>query len=364
VRIGRAVLPEAAHDGHFGAIPTWLGIAAATAAMLPALNCLQRGQVGIVKLYLLLLGFRLLMRCRGALGATAAGMVFALPITLKIIPLVPVALVAGQRLVVAWYARAKAAWSQAGGLALGLAAGLALCLFVVPGALVGWQANSRHLGVWWNSVAARAESTSEDNFAGDSTTVRNQSLTNAVHRFGNWAHYYFAGGPHDDLSMNQRRAAPPLLMDTPLVDSVLMAARVGIACLAVAVSFRMARAQDTLGLAAAFGQACVATLLLFSIARGHYYVMLFPAVALVGLWLLREGRVKTAVAMALVPCLLSIGHYAFLYSAGRVGWLGLTTTLWYLAASALLLGPHRRAAQAVLAPSEPAPAHVERPLAA
>ena len=32
------------------------------AALLPALNCLQRGQVGVAKLYLLLLGFRLLGR--------------------------------------------------------------------------------------------------------------------------------------------------------------------------------------------------------------------------------------------------------------------------------------------------------------
>ena len=36
----------------------WLGTAAVLTALLPTLNCLQRGQVGVVKLYLLLLGLR------------------------------------------------------------------------------------------------------------------------------------------------------------------------------------------------------------------------------------------------------------------------------------------------------------------
>ncbi len=37
----------------------WLVTAAVLTALLPTLNCLQRGQVGVVKLYLLLLGVRL-----------------------------------------------------------------------------------------------------------------------------------------------------------------------------------------------------------------------------------------------------------------------------------------------------------------
>ncbi len=42
-------------------LPDWLAWAAAIAALLPTLNCLQRGQVGILQLYLLVVGIRLLL---------------------------------------------------------------------------------------------------------------------------------------------------------------------------------------------------------------------------------------------------------------------------------------------------------------
>jgi hypothetical protein len=363
VRIAGRLRPGEPRDGPFGPIPTWLGIAAVTAAMLPALNCLQRGQVGVAKLYLLLLGFRLLVDRRAALGPLAAGGAFALSITLKITPIVPVAVAIIDKWTGAWFSRSKSAWTRAAAVTAGTAAGLAICLFVLPGALVGWQANSRHLSTWWHTVAERAESTSDDDFAGDSTSVRNQSLANATHCLGNWVHYYFAGGPHDHGPQQLRRGGPGLLMDAPWVDRILLGVRALAGCLIVAVGARMARSGDKLGEAAAFGLACAATLVIFSIARAHYYVMLLPAVTFVSWWLLVGGRRRMAVALAIVPCVLVIGHYVLVPFAGRVGWLGLGTTLWYLTACTALLWPPRAAAAQAPGASA-APTVSERPLAA
>ena len=51
----------AGEAGPLRRLPEWLPWAAAIAALLPTLNCLQRGQVGILQLYLLVVGFRLLL---------------------------------------------------------------------------------------------------------------------------------------------------------------------------------------------------------------------------------------------------------------------------------------------------------------
>ena len=365
VRIARALLPHEPDRGIFGPMPDWLGIAAVTAAMLPALNCLQRGQVGVAKLYFLLLGFRLLIAGRAHFGPLAAGCLFAFPVVLKITPAVPVAMAIGQQWTAAWSAKTRRAWSRGGSLCLGTAAGLAVCLLVLPGALVGWRANLDHLNTWWNKVALHAESTAANDFAGDTTTLRNQSLTNATRHLGNWAHHYFAGGPHDNGPEQLRLGGTGLLMDAPLVDAVLMVVRAIVACLTVAIGFRMAKAQDRLGQAAAFGMACAATLILFSIARGHYYVMLLPAVGFVGLWLLHHDRRGWAVTLSIVPCVLVISHYALLDIAGRIGLLGLGITVWYLAAGTVLLWPERTAAaQAGASPKLPKRAAAVRPLAA
>lgn len=365
VRIARRLLPDDPADGIFGPIPTWLGAAAVTAAMLPALNCLQRGQVGVAKLYFLLLGFRLLVESRTVIGPLVAGCVLGFPIVLKITPVLPVAITGFQQLTSACYARARAAWARAGAFWLGTAGGLAVFLLLLPAALVGWQANLHHLGTWWNEVAIRAESTSADDFAGDSTTVRNQSLTNAAHRLGNWAHYYFSGGPHEHGPAQLRRGGPGLLMDAPLVDHVLWVVRVGALGLVTAVGFRMARAQDQLGQAASFGLACAATLIVFSIARGHYFVMLLPAVTFVCLWLLRQGRANLAAVLAIVPGVLVIAHYALLDFAGRIGLLGLGTTLWFLTACVSLLCTRRLAAlQAGASPPFVPVSAIDRPIAA
>lgn len=341
VRIARALLPDEPDHGIFGPIPTWIGAAGCTAAMLPALNCLQRGQVGVAKLYLLLLGFRVLVASRSALGPWLAGLILACPIALKITPAVPVAIALGQRWTAAWYAPAASAWQRSRALSLGTAVGLIVCFVLLPASIIGWKANFHHLGTWWTEVALRAENALTDDFAGDTTSVRNQSLVNATHRLGNFIHYQFAGGPIDDGPRQLRRGGPGLLMDTPLVTYVLLVVRVFAAGLIVAVGFRMGKTQDALGQAAAFGLACAATLIVFPIARTHYFLLLLPAVTYVSLWFAHAGRMRWAVGLAIVPCILVIGHYVRLEDVGRVGLLGLGTTVWYITAGAAMLWPQR-----------------------
>ncbi len=126
-------------------------------------------------------------------------------------------------------------------------------------------------------------------------------------------------------------------MDAPIVDRLLMAARLAAGLLLVVVGYRMARAGDRLGQAAAFGQACVLTLIVAPIARGHYYVMLLPGIVFASAWLLEARRPRLAGGFALVPALLVVTHYALLAAAGRVGLLGIGTTLWYAATCVALL---------------------------
>ncbi len=128
----------------------------------------------------------------------------------------------------------------------------------------------------------------------------------------------------------------------------------------------MGRRHDRLGHAAAFGLACAATLVVFTIARGHYYMLLLPANVFAPLWLLRAGRWRWACAVAAVPPILVISHYAALHHAGRIGLLGLGTTAWYFATCGVLLWPAKAAATALRdAPTtEPVTAPIDRAQAA
>ena len=107
VRIARVALPSEPLRGPFGPIPTWIGAAAVTAAAVPALNCLQRGQIGIAVLYFLLLGFRLLVQCQNISQAFLAGVVLTLPVVFKATPLLPVAVRLHSRLSPRGFRRAE-----------------------------------------------------------------------------------------------------------------------------------------------------------------------------------------------------------------------------------------------------------------
>jgi hypothetical protein len=343
VRIARRVLPDQPEHGLFGPIPTWVGCAAVAAALFPALNCLQRGQVGVAKLYLLLLGFRLLVESRSAARSFLAGTILALAIVLKITPLLPTLIVLFQELVAGYSQRAgRATLSRAGAGSMGTLCGLVLFFFLVPASLVGWSANLRHLNTWSSWATGPGQDLVKKGFAGDTTSPRNQSFTNAAHRFGNLIHYYLAANPREqgnDPSQTSGGARP---MDAPSVNALLLVVRLLAGGLLLALAYRMGRASDLLGRAVVFSLACVATLIIAPIARGHYYVLFLPAVLFLTAWLVREQHARAAKCFAIVPAVLVIAHYALIDYVGRMGLLGLGTTLWYMSAVVFLLAHHCR----------------------
>jgi hypothetical protein len=337
-RIGRAVLPAMDARGAFGAIPNWIAYCGVFAALLPALNCLQRGQVSVAKIYLLLLGFRLLVESRHVLSSFAAGVVLALPIVIKITPLLPVGFLLFQQLVAAWDAQYRSAvlarWNA---FAMGTAVGLVLWFLVVPAGLIGWRANLHHLGTWWASVAVHAETADTPYFAPDVSTIRNQSFTNAMLQLGNWTSYHLGWRTESEAIQEVFTGSLNSWTSVPMVRTLLLAVRAFAGCLLLVVGYRMGRAQDTLGQAAGFGLACVLIVIFARVARAHYFVLLLPAVIFVGIWLLRAERPKLAACLVVLPGLLTLAHYALTDLVGWIGLLGIGITLWYLAACVTLI---------------------------
>jgi hypothetical protein len=336
-------------------LPRWLSIAAIATVAFPALNCLQRGQVGVVKVYLLLAGFRLLLESRSWRKAFAAGCVFAAAIALKITPALPIGLLAIDKIAAAlrarpwgrlprheWRARRGLAQERACGISLGIVAGLVICFLVVPAALIGAERNAQSLGRWWDLVAMKASDTGYDLFAGNSYSLQNQSLLNATRHFGNWVAYEFSGGSHDRARVN---AGEPLhVMDAPLVGRLLLAVRLAIVVLAGWLTWQSGLRRDRLTITAAFALACVATLVVSPISRAHYFVLLLPAALFVPLWFERAGQARLARVLAWVPVALVVSHYLAVSWVGRVGMLGIGTAGWFTVSAVAMIVIERRTA--------------------
>ena len=326
----------------------WLGVAAVAAAVLPTLNCLQRGQVGIVKMYLLLLGLRVILNGRTYRAWLAGGVVLALPVVLKIVPALPVGFLLFLELVEwAWsYARRRAHGGEKRGLStssgirflsssLGFSLGLVLFFLVVPAMLVGWNANLHHLDTWGRFMLTKADNGGMDPRSGNSHSARNQSLQNAAYRLGNFGSHVFAGGPDDRLVENFD--APKMAMDSPAADRFLFVSRAMLGLALLALGVRLAREPgNKLNMATGFALACVTMLAVSPVARAHYFLLLAPALLLVPLWLDRHSQPRAGVIMAAIPPVLSILHYVLLPYGGRIGLLGFGTAAWLMAAMVLI----------------------------
>ena len=214
------------------------------------------------------------------------------PVTIKIIPLLPVAFLLFIQLVsfLRW-AMAAATLGRGVGRATGSlpcrAWGWAWCCFFScsPAALIGWNNNLRHLNTWAHLVLSSAESsTATPGFEKDTHSVRNQCLGNALYRLGNFAAYMVAGGPEDPLVDDNN--PPPRLMDSPCVDTCLLFVRIALLLTLLLVGVRLAGHRDVLFCqAAGFGLACAALLVVSPVARNHYFLLFGPAVLFVPLWL-------------------------------------------------------------------------------
>ena len=319
--------------------PRWLGWAALAAAALPILNCLQRGQVDVLKLYLLLLGFRLTITGRGWWAWFLGGILFAAAIVLKLTPLLPVGFLLMQlvaRRLIHRRQDDERNLGRAAGVGMGIICGVSALLFFVPAVVIGWQANFESLQRFQQLKVAKINDYRAADLSGNTRTLRNQSLSNAVIRLGNFIGYELLGSVDDRLIDRAGSNSPPMLMDNPGVEKILLILRIALIVLLLAVGLMTVARGDALAQAAAFGLACTAALIISPISRGHYFAELLPGVLLVPLWLLRYGIPRTAAVMAWTPAVLVGLHYGLLPITGRLGLLGLGTTIWYLAGLVLL----------------------------
>jgi hypothetical protein len=105
------------------------------------------------------------------------------------------------------------------------------------------------------------------------------------------------------------------------------------------MGWRMAVRGGPLDEAAAFGMASMAILIVSPVARGHYFMLEWPAVLFVSLWVWKHYGSRKALLTAAVPAVLSLMHYVFItllqmfgplqIGTLLLGTLGIGTALWY-----------------------------------
>lgn len=301
----------------------FLGLAFA-AGLLPALNCLQRGQVGLLLLYCLLLGVRLILRHRGPQIWVLGGVILMIPVAIKLTPALPVACLAGMLLVQAL--QRTHLRKRFISVAVGLALGTVLSFLLIPSMLVGWSRNLELLDTFHNNVSSKVNDVRTDDFGGHVASKRNQSLSNAAYRGGNWLAARLQLGPDDLLAETPGNRLP---MDHPAANLVLLALKGLVLAALGAVALRAAGCKDRLAVLAAYGLAIVATFLVSPVARGHYYLLWIPGCLFLSLWMWRQHQYRQAWHVAIWPIVLTVLHYGLLDYTGRVGLLGLGTTVWF-----------------------------------
>ncbi len=291
------------------------------AVLLPTLDCLQRGQLGIALVYFLMLGFRIVMHARTWSGWFLGGVIVALPAVVKLVPALPVGFLAAQQWSAAlWPDReGRRPIGQAVAVTSGILVGLVLFLVGIPSSLLGWQKNLDSLKTWAVQVAANKEVGRRSKF--DIHSPRNQSLANAVHLWTT-RHVAATGIP---MTVDEARRAERV--GSRVVNVLRGAVLISLLALCLTIGTR----RNPLDQTTAFGLACWATLLISPLAWGHYYMIELPALLGVPLWLDRRGWPSTAKAIAVIPALLSWAHYVRLRCLGPIGLLGLGTTAWFLA---------------------------------
>jgi len=337
-------------------LPAYIFWLAGATVLLPALNCLQRGQVGILLTYLLLLGFRCVLTSRSIWSALAAGIVLALPVAIKVIPALPVGILCLQLLAAAGLHHWRGpSTKRAIGVSFGTVVGLLLYLLVIPSLAIGPSTNAKHLNTWVTKITNMLlnEEGKTDDIDFSVHTKRNPSLTNAVYRLGNWAAHVFAGTQDDQLidAVATRDATMP--MDNPWAERTLQLLQLGLLALLLRAGWAAARRDDALATAAVFSLACLLMSAISPVFRGHYYVLWLPAAWLLPLYCWHLNRTQLATSLAVAACALTWTHYLLLEWAGRVGVLGLGTTLWYVVATVSVLYPARKQSRSLESKARP-----------
>ncbi|MGO9597352.1 MAG: glycosyltransferase family 87 protein [Isosphaeraceae bacterium] len=314
-----------------------IGVCAGLTVLLPTLECLQRGQVGIALLYPLLLGFRLTLGGRSWPIWFLGGVVLGWPIVVKLIPALPVAVLLLQH----WAAslapsRSPRSLIRATTVTLGLAVGMFLFTFAIPAACIGWSENLSHLRTWSRKVASSPDVGREVRFEVDDSS--NQSFSNAAHLLAARIRGRATAGAHpetDQAAHEEWLAVVTATAEHRRTDYVtaewVRCVEAIVLVLLIVTGLTAGLRGDVLAQAATYGLACLATVFISPVAWSHYYVLWLPSVLLVPPWLMRQGRLKAARVVAAVPFGLIWAHYLAKPWLGHFGFLGLGTLAWFLA---------------------------------
>ncbi len=329
-----------------------IAVCAALAVILPFLDCMQAGQLGIAILYLLMLGSRLVLQSRRRAIWFLGGLTLALPASVKLVPALPVVFLLGQQwLSVLFPVRGQRDWSRAIASTAGVSVGAILFLLLIPASIIGWQKNIHYLDVWQTKVVTNERVGPEASF--NVHSYRNQSLANGVYL---WSKSFRSGSPaplrfqppEGATSRSQGASAPgtrgssgnvdgfthdqPERIANPAVRIAIGAVLILLLSLAAAVG----RRGNPVDAYSAFALASCATLLVSPLAWGHYFMAQLPALLCVPIWLSRRGMPRAARIAALVPVLLSWSYYLAMPQIGGLGLLGLGTAGWFLGVCVLI----------------------------
>jgi hypothetical protein len=333
-------------------VPTWLAWTVLAGVALPTLNCLQRGQVGVCLVYFLLLGARLVLCSSTKRGILLGGIVLALPVTIKLTPLLPAAVLAGGLLVQDLYRWLKqqsrpehqAIMPRGVYATLGGIAGLIVWFLLVPAVTIGHTANIGHLRTWVARVVANDDVGQANDF--NFKSKRNQSLDNGVRRLGNFLAYAAGNGPDDRLVDHPDELTQvPMPMETPTVDRAIKVAVLVFLMALGALVLRTAWQPSLAPWPAVFGLGCLATTVVSPLSWGHHFVMAAPALLFVPALRLRPSQPRAGMLLAGSGAALMAGHYVLLDIVGRIGLLGIGMSLWCAVAIALTMVQVQRQAR-------------------
>jgi hypothetical protein len=319
-----------------------LVICAFLAVVLPFLECMQAGQLGIFLLYLLMLGSRLSVDGKSPSIWFLGGLTLALPASIKLVPALPVACLLFQRwLAVAFPGRSGRSWGRAITSTAGVSAGAFLFLLVFPGIVIGWHKNFHYLDVWQKQIVTNEHVGPQANF--NIHSYRNQSLANAVYLFNKAT----TGGPAVQAAGTSSVQDEPGRIAHPFVRVAIGA----FLAMLLAVVGIIGRRGNRLDAFTTFGLACCAILVVSPLSWGHYFVAELPALLCVPMWLSSRGMRRAARAAAVIPAVLSWTYYLLMPYAGGIGVLGLGTAVWFVFVCGSMLWAERSTARRVAAGS-------------
>jgi hypothetical protein len=315
---------------------TLITMCAAAALAFPVLNCLQRGQVGVLLVCLLLWGARLVLTAQHRYTIVLGGVILALSVAIKLTPLLPAAALCGGLFVGELLFAKRIDQLGRGALScFGGTIGLALWLFVVPALAVGWNANNNQLQTWVNRVVANEQVGQDNDF--NTRGKRNQSFSNGVKRLGNYLLFQIGQGPDDRLVDNMANVQVAMPMETRATQFAVLGC-VGLLLVGLAITTIQQAKQPTVdGMLSVFALACMATLVVSPLSWGHHYVLCWPAVVFVPSLFYLNEQPQIGRRFAIAAAMLVLGHYCFLEYTGRVGLLGIGMAMWCCAAVILLI---------------------------